>query len=74
MRKPARISREITAEACTTIAGTKEIFKFFNKDAFVYWDLQQPADALRLIEELESNKEALDAMFARYTVHGHACR
>ena len=26
------------------------------------------------IEELESNKEALDAMFARYTVHGHACR
>ena len=38
--------------------GTKEVFKLFNKDAFIYYDVASPQRALDTILYLEQNTTA----------------
>ena len=40
--------------------GTREIFDIFNKDAFVYYDIENPEEALERIRYLEQNKTAFE--------------
>ena len=42
--------------------GTQEIFKLFNKAAFVFFDIDKPNEALTQIQRLEENKTALANM------------
>lgn len=40
--------------------GSREIFDIFNKNAFIYYDINSPELALARVRELESNKFAYD--------------
>lgn len=42
--------------------GTREIFEFFNEQAFVFYDIHNPEPALARITYLESNASAYDAI------------
>ena len=42
--------------------GTKQIFDIFNPQAFVYYDINNPAEALDRIRHLENNPNAYDEM------------
>jgi len=40
--------------------GTTEIFRMFNRNAFVYYDISDPGPALAQIQHLETNRSAYD--------------
>jgi len=42
--------------------GTQDIFKVFNKDAFIYYDVEDPKSAVNKIAYLEYNRTAYDEM------------
>ena len=44
--------------------GSQDVFKVFNKDAFIFWDVNNPTATVRQINYLESNRAAYDAMSA----------
>ena len=51
--------------------GTREIFDIFNRDAFVFYDLQHPEEALKKISYLEANRSAyLEVLQAPILAHG----
>ena len=45
--------------------GTRQVFDFFNKKAFIYYDIDNPQAALERITFLESNPEAYDEMLSQ---------
>lgn len=40
--------------------GTNEVFDIFHKDSFVYYDIENPTDALKELSMLQSNKTLLE--------------
>ena len=42
--------------------GTKEIFDIFNKEAFIYYDIDNPEEAISKIKFLEENPDEYDRM------------
>ena len=43
--------------------GTTQVFDIFNPQAFVYYDINNPQEALDRIQYLENNPDAYDQMF-----------
>jgi len=51
--------------------GTNEIFRIFNRDAFIYYDIENPEPALSRVAYLESNHSAyMDALTAPILANG----
>mmetsp|Transcript_9217 Transcript_9217/g.13424 ORF Transcript_9217/g.13424 Transcript_9217/m.13424 type:complete len:395 (+) Transcript_9217:85-1269(+) len=44
--------------------GTPDIFKLFNRKAFIYYDIEKPQEAWKQIQYLENNKTAYEEMLA----------
>ncbi len=42
--------------------GTRRVFDIFNEKAFIFYDIENPEAAIQQIRNLESDKEAYDAM------------
>mmetsp|Transcript_13214 Transcript_13214/g.23970 ORF Transcript_13214/g.23970 Transcript_13214/m.23970 type:complete len:457 (-) Transcript_13214:64-1434(-) len=42
--------------------GTTDVFDIFNRDAFIYYDIEDPQPSLDLVSYLETNKTAYDEM------------
>ena len=51
--------------------GTQDVFKVFNREAFIFWDPDHPELALERLAYLEANPDAYKEMQARpYLAHG----
>jgi hypothetical protein len=44
--------------------GTKEVFDVFNKDAFVYWDVDNPQASLDQLMRLDQDDDAYEKMLS----------
>ena len=42
--------------------GTKEVFDIFNRKAFIYYDIENPEEAVDRIKHLEENPDDYDKM------------
>ena len=52
--------------------GTTDVFKLFNKDAFIYYDIHDPQPALDRIAYLETNRTAYAEVLAQPILAGGA--
>ena len=57
-----KIGNAFASGAIPVYWGTEDVFKFFNKDAFVFYDPFAPQIALDKIAELENNEDAFRRM------------
>jgi hypothetical protein len=60
-----KIGNAFAAGAIPVYWGTADVFKFFNKDAFVFYDPLAPQIALDQIVELEKNDDAFRRMLSQ---------
>ncbi|KAL9178441.1 hypothetical protein ACHAXT_003771 [Thalassiosira profunda] len=60
-----KIANAFMASTVPIYYGTTDIFKLFNKDAFIYYDIQDPQPALDRIAYLETNRTAYAEVLAQ---------
>lgn len=60
-----KIANAFMASTIPIYYGTTDIFKLFNKDAFIYYDIHDPQPALDRIAYLETNRTAYAEVLAQ---------
>ena len=60
-----KIANAFIAGAIPVYYGTRDVFKIFNPDAFIYYDIEQPIHALQEIVSLEMDLNAYSAKRAK---------
>jgi hypothetical protein len=65
-----KIANAFIASTIPIYYGTTEIFKLFNKEAFIYYDIHNPRPSLDRIRYLENNRTAYSEMLARPVLAG----